>query len=170
MADRSQGESYQLSVHIPETSSASLTSSTPSLDVDSEGNLLSAWVINNPSYQKITRSISEATIVEGDGAAIDDSPFEFSQLEQYDFAHFDLYGSRVAMNDQAMAVLWSDRDTKKIDAVIYEGLVEPDPDPDPGAGPNPQLNSTSGGYLGWFSGLMVLTLGLCRRVRKGSLR
>lgn len=169
MADRSQGEHHQLSVYIPETSSASLTSSIPSLDVDSEGNLLSAWVIN-PAYKDGVSSISEATIVGGDGAAIDDSPFEFSQLEQYNFAHFDLYGSRVAMNDQAIAVLWSDRDTKKIDAVIYEGLVEPDPDPDPGAGPNPQLNSTSGGSLGWFSGLMVLTLGLRRRVRKGSLR
>lgn len=159
---------------VPSSSAAS----TPSLDVDSDGHLLAAWTMSfyEDKPDEDFDSFNDASLF----ALSTDEVTELDQtvrVNDYEnkFTEFganDFQSARVAISDQAKALVWLDGgfgggsrgDSKSLKAIFVSGVDDPDIDPDD---PNskPQSNNSSGGSLSWLSGLMALLFGVGRYTR-----
>jgi len=147
-ADGTLGRSVELAT--VEDPVSTVASSTPSVNLDSEGNLLSAWIYDSDEFPSLTGM----TVLSAENAVVGTQQDGFGELGQARFGFRDLYGARVAMNDQSMAILWSDNNPRVIEAVIYPGLVENDP-----GDPVSPAQPSSGGSISGVGALLALLLG-----------
>lgn len=135
--------------------------STPSIDIDTDGNLFGAWAID------FFDSISDGSELTANVLSVltmdDTQPAKQFSLHYYDYvdaALLDFQTMKFAVNDQSIAMGWLDGDPVSIDgsnrfsAVIAPGLVEPK-----GGDDDQRVKS---GSLGGLALLITLCLGLRR--------
>jgi len=131
----------------------------PSVSADSDGNMLAAWSFDRSGSYDRKDSLRRATALDAQGDPLGDRDVAFGLVGEAGAVE-NGQGARVAVSDNAAALIWTEESTssdspRRLQAVFL-GKPREAPSVD---------SSSSGGSLGWGALLMASLLAFGRRFR-----